>query len=241
MGISKNSNVEPNIFHMKNKDISSNQKEFRVNFLQQLLLEQLKMNHSLRNSVEHVSKSLQITNSTQTNHHQLMIDKLHNHEQFYEHMQQYIQKQEMTNELILNKLTALEERNEAILEKMEAERLLTQAILDQQSTHDQALSKLTANLEEEESVITQIKKQDELFNEFNSKLELQEVFHNTVMERLDQQEGIMKKIIGELDHLRSIIYERASHIAEKIEENVRLITKPIQHFIVKKDKKEKVE
>lgn len=239
MGTHKNSDVEPHIFKLKNKEISSNQKEFRVNFLQQLLLEQAKMNHSMRNSVEKVNKALQMTNATQDNQHQLMINKLHNHEQFYEQMHQYIQKQEMTNELIMKRLTTLEDRNEVILEKIEAERLLTQAILDQQSTHDQALDKLTANIEEEKSVITQLKKQDELFDEFNSKLDLQEVFHKTVMERLDQQEGIMKKIIGELDHLRSIIFERASHIVEKIEDNVRRITKPIQHFIVDKETKEK--
>lgn len=241
MGIYKNSDVEPSIYHLENNDISSNQKEYRKNYLQQILMEQAQISDSLKNSVEDVRKSLQRTNALQNDQNKFMIQKLHSHDQFYERIEAYFQNQERTNEFLLNRLTLLEGKNEAILEKIEAERLLTEAILDQQSIHDQVLHKLKANVDEEESVIDQLKKQDELFDQFNSKLELQQIFHNTVMERLDQQEGLIKKIIGELNHLRSVIYERASHIAEKMEDNFHRITKPIQHFIVNKDKKEKVE
>lgn len=241
MGIYKNSDIEPNIYHLDNNEITSNQKEYRKNYLQEILLEQAKMNDSLKHSVEHVSQSLQLTNAAQQDQNKFMIHKLHSHDQFYERIEDYFQNQEKTNEFLLQRLTLLEEKNEAILEKIEAERLLTEAILDQQSIHDQVLHKLKENIDEEESVIDQLKKQDDLFDEFSSKLELQQIFHNTVMERLDQQEGLMKKIIGELDHLRSVIYERAAHIAEKIEDQYHRITKPIQHFIVKKDTKEKVD
>ena len=96
-------------------------------------------------------------------------------------------------------------------------------------------------VKENESIAEQTRKQEELYEEFSNKLNLQEVYHNTVMERLDQQEGLIKKLSGELDHLRSVIYERASHIIEKVESNISRMAKPIQRFFVNTEEKEKVE
>lgn len=240
MGIYKNNDLNPRVFHTHNdKQITSNQKIYKGNYLQTILEEQSRINTTFKDSMEHVEESIKTTSDSHSDQLRLMLSKLSQQEILTVDLQELLQNQEIINELLMNKLSLLEKKNEVLLEKMESDSLLTQAILDQQSTHDQALNKLTKNLDVEESVITQLQKQDEVFDEFANKLELQEVFHNTVMERLDQQEGLIKKMIGEIDHLRSIIYERASHIAEKIEDNMNRITKPIQRFFVHTDMKEK--
>lgn len=235
-----NNTAKPLLYHSKNnKPISSNQTVYKLNYLHEFLEEQTKINFSLSKSVEHVNHSIKETNNTHNNQFLKVIGKLKEQEAMGEQLQQYLQQQEKAHELLLSRLNVLEETTNALMEKLESDGLITQAILDQQSRHETTLKELVAK--ENESIAEQTRKQEELYEEFSNKLNLQEVYHNTVMERLDQQEGLIKKLSGELDHLRSVIYERASHIIEKVESNISRMAKPIQRFFVNTEEKEKVE
>ncbi|TKC19341.1 hypothetical protein [Robertmurraya kyonggiensis] len=238
MGLYQDPKVKPKVFHsIKN---SSNQKEFRRSYLQDIFDGQATINKSLAKSVKQVRHFIKSTRESQNNQMTEVINKLKQKEELDSQVLHFIEQQEQITESLLQRLELLEKNNGALLEKMKADGLLTQAILEQQSVQDTILSKIADKLDENEAISEQLKKQDEVYDEFSNKLNLQEVFHNTVMERLDQQEGLIKKINGEIDHLRSVIYERASHIVESIENNFQRITSPIQRFLVSKDDKEKV-
>jgi len=67
----------------------------------------------------------------------------------------------------------------------------------------------------------QLEKQEERYDEIAKQLEVQEVFHSTVMERLDVQEALTQKLIRQLENLRTVVYERASFISQRVEENFK--------------------
>ncbi|WP_449621512.1 hypothetical protein [Robertmurraya sp. Marseille-Q9965] len=237
MGLYQDPKVKPKVFHsIKN---SSNQKEFRRSYLQDIFDGQANINSSLAKSIKQVRHFIKSTRETQSNQMAEVINKLKQQEELDSQVLHFIEQQEQITESLMQRLELLEKNNGALLEKMEADGLLTQAILKQQSVQDTILSKIADKLDENVAISDQLKKQDEVYDEFTNKLNLQEVFHNTVMERLDQQEGLIKKINGEIDHLRSVVYERASHIVESMEKNFQRITSPIQRFFVSKDDKEK--
>lgn len=239
MGIHKNLYVKPKLYHKANDEISSNQKSFKLNYLQEYLERQTELNHSLTASVEDVHKSIRQNTQSQNNQLDLMLNRLGQQEKYAEELLQVLQQQEQTNEILLKKINLLEKSQEAVIEKLETDGLLTQAILDQQALQEAALTKITSNLSEHETLTTQLQKHEEIYEDFSKKLEVQEIYHNTVMERLDQQEGLIKRLSTELDHLRSILYERASHIVEKFEAGMNRVTKPIQRFFVNFDEREK--
>lgn len=63
-----------------------------------------------------------------------------------------------------------------------------------------------------------------------TKMDEQGDFQSGIIDRLETQEAYTDKIIRQLDHLRSIIFERAGVLAEKIEKGVKLTTFHITRF-----------
>lgn len=53
--------------------------------------------------------------------------------------------------------------------------------------------------------------------ELNKKLQEQEQASKSIMERLHRQEAIAEKISRQLDHLKAVVYERASHLTDRFE------------------------
>lgn len=235
MGIYKNDGVEPKLFQAKENRISSNQEVFKFNYLHHILENQARINHSLQNSVTAVNERMEQTTNSQNKQLLKIVKKVEEQDQYSEQVQVLLQNQMETNEALMKRLMDLEQKSEELMKKFEADGLLTEAILEQQSSHDQTISKLMAYLEEQEPLGELLKKQEELYDELSKKLDLQEIFHRTVMERMDQQDGLLTKLKGELDHLRSVIYERASHLVDKFEHGFGRMSKPFQSFLVNKE------
>lgn len=230
----------PQVYRPRKKTpISSNQQVFKLNYLQNILEEQSTINKTLTHSVEQVNQSIEKSND----HHQRSLNqmfmKLEEQAIISNQLKQYILQQEEIKKELLDRMNTVERTSLALMDKFEADSLLTEAILKQQSTQDDALMKISANLEENESVAEQLKKHEVLYEDFAKKIEVQEIYHKTVMERLDQHEGLIRKLHGELDHLRSIVFERTTYILEKLEGHFNRITKPIQRFFINTDIKEK--
>lgn len=64
----------------------------------------------------------------------------------------------------------------------------------------------------------------------STKMDEQGDFQSGIINRLETQEAYTDKIIRQLDHLRSIIFERAGVLAEKIEKGVKQTTSHITRF-----------
>lgn len=237
MGIFTNFEVEPSVYQTPVIESPSNQETYRVNYLQEVLDKQTQLNQSLSNSVDHVNHMLAMSTSAQNNQFHQVLQELSKNHELTKIFQEALEKQASKNDLILERLAKLEENNMAIVQKMESGGMITEAILNQQSFQDAHLEKLASKMDHYElqsnELSLQLAKQGEIYEELTEKLELQEVFHNTVMERLDQQESLIQKISRELDHLRTVIFERTTHLVDKFESSLNKLVQPVQKYFIK--------
>lgn len=243
MGIFTNFDVEPKLY--KSEFIfggSTNQESFRLNYLQDVISKQNQLNQLLSHSVDHTNQILEKSTLDHNNQFQYVLQELIKQNEITKAFKEALEKQDTTNELILERISQLEKNNELLAKKLNSEKLVTQAILDQQSYQDSYLQKLTSKMDQSESnsnrLTSQLEKQEEFYEDLANKLQLQEVFHNTVMERLDQQEGLIRKIGLEIDHLRTIIFERTNHLVEKFETSFNKFVQPVQRFFISRKEEE---
>jgi hypothetical protein len=79
--------------------------------------------------------------------------------------------------------------------------------------------------------------QEQMKEELNKKLGVQEQASKSIMERLNRQEAITEKISRQLDNLKSVVYERASHLSERFEKSFKQLAKPVHSFFVNQEEK----
>jgi hypothetical protein len=118
---------------------------------------------------------------------------------------------------------------------------LTQEVV-QASQWDKVTSQLndlrTNNQEHkeyEELIIDLLKTQEELQKQLSEKLSKQEEFQKGVLTRLDQQEALTEKIFRQINHIRSILFERTNFLAEKIDEGYKITSSYVYNLMTGSD------
>ncbi|MED1672627.1 hypothetical protein [Pallidibacillus thermolactis] len=154
-------------------------------------------------------------------------------------------------------------------------------IIEQQATHQKQLEQGNFNQEEirinmkdlaalgnvfkeqlqliekaQQELLEMLQSLDKNQKHLTSKMEEQGDYQSGILNRLETQEAYTDKILRQLDHLRSVIFERAGVIVEKIEKGFKQTTSHITRFFntserqsldefiqdveVKKEKQEKI-
>ncbi|MGN7179116.1 hypothetical protein [Cytobacillus sp. SAFR-174] len=288
--------VNPKLY-ISQSDTVSNQGTYRLNFLQEVIKEQQTVNTRLSETYEDMkiqledsfidmTKLVKSAAGKQSNHIGHLTAKIEKQDAFLAGFLEMMLEREKENNLLNKRLAVLEGMNKEILETLENEEPVNQKILEQVSCQEAATQALSRKFDKfeafSEEAVTNFKAQEEMKAEISKKLDVQEVFHNTVMERLDQQfssfseeaekkfktqeqlkeelsnklheqelasksimerlhrqEAITEKISRQLDHLKSIVYERASHLTERFEKSIKQLAKPVHSFFVSQEEKAK--
>lgn len=89
--------------------------------------------------------------------------------------------------------------------------------------------------EYEELIIHLLKTQEELQKQLSEKISKQEEFQTVVLNRLDQQEALTEKIYRQLNHIRSILFERTNYLAEKIDEGYKITSSYVYNLMTGSD------
>ncbi|WP_264739237.1 hypothetical protein [Cytobacillus firmus] len=281
--------------YLSHSDTVSNQGTYRLNFLQEVLKEQQTVNtrisetyenmkNQLDDSFSDMSKLVKKAAGKQNNHIEHLTAKLEKQDAFLTGFLEMMNQRGKENDTLNKRLAALEEINKAIMETIENEEPVNQKILEQVSCQEAATQALSRKFDKfdafSEEAVSNFKAQEEMKAELSKKLDVQEVFHNTVMERLEQQfaafseeaekkfktqeqmkeelnkklgvqeqasnsimerlnrqEAITEKISRQLDNLKSVVYERASHLSERFEKSFKLLAKPVHSFFVHQEEK----
>jgi hypothetical protein len=71
-------------------------------------------------------------------------------------------------------------------------------------------------------LVRQMNEQFELQKDVAEKMTKQEEFQGGVLQRLDIQEALMDKISRQLQHIRSILFERTNYLATKIDDGYKI-------------------
>lgn len=90
----------------------------------------------------------------------------------------------------------------------------------------------------------------ESLKNLTSKLSKQEEFQGGILQRLDTQEALIDKLSRQLNHIRSILFERTNYLAERIEDGYKVTSsyvyklmtgseQPLTFFLLNNKKVEK--
>lgn len=215
MSLFVNKEVEPKV-HLSSSHISeSNQEVYRLQFLAEVLKCQDTINKKLAYSLESINSLFQKTALDQQQQNLIIESKIEGQKTVHSHMLINLERLEA---IINERMEQINGDKQEIAQLVGKEEIVHQTILAQLSTQDQISMNIIKKISELEIELTEhIKNQQSAQTEITSKLEVQDVYHKTVMERLDQQEAITHKVNRQLDNLKSVIFERIGHLAEKIE------------------------
>lgn len=296
MAQKSNEDANPKLY-LSHSDTVTNQGTYRLNFLQEVIKEQQTVNTRLSETYEDMKTQLEdsfvdmgkLVKSAagkQNNHIGHLAAKIEKQDAFLTGFLEMMHERAKENDLMSKRLAVLEGINKEILETLENQEQVNQKIFEQVSCQEAATQALSRKFDKfeafSEEALSNFKAQEEMKAELSKKLDVQEVFHTTVMERLDQQfasfseeaekkfktqeqlkeelnkklqeqeqasksimerlhrqEAITEKISRQLDHLKTVVYERASHLTDRFEKSIKQLAKPVHSFFVSQEEKAK--
>lgn len=217
----KDKYLRSKVFTPKKPANDSNQQSYRLNFLNEFMSNQLKQNDEINQSINQIVETVNTTHQV----HEKKIDQvLQNHHQQKKQSDYFLEKVEnydKTTEEILTSLDDIKNYQDQLNGSIASEQLLNQAILDQLNYQDQQLRQTNSQLVNYVNLAGQLSEQliyqEQLLKEMEQKLQVQDIYHQTVMTKLDNQDAMNDKILRQLEHLKSIVYERVNIIVEKVE------------------------
>ncbi|MEH7177419.1 hypothetical protein [Neobacillus vireti] len=127
----------------------------------------------------------------------------------------------------------IDEQQQANVSLINAIQDMKHQFLNQEVVQAGHLDKITSQLNElrtsnlrhkeyEEVIIDLLKTQEQLQIQLSEKISKHEAFQTEVLTRLDQQEALTEKIFRQINHIRSILFERTNYLAEKIDEGYKM-------------------
>jgi len=193
-----------------------NQEIVRCNPLTKLIQEQEKANQELKKSIEELKpryNNLQKTIVKQCNNVKRQIHDLKSSYYHHEHFE---------NEMI-HSLRSLNEKNVTLQASIESENQIKASILEQMNSMLASDEEMASRLKQNEAAIQQLSLQvNEQITRNKETAAKQETFQVDVLKRLDKQEALTEKISRQLNHIRSIIFERTNYLAGKLEDGYKL-------------------
>ena len=220
MGLFFNRKSHTDIYKGNSID-EKNQAIYRSDSVSEALMEQKKAIELMNVTYSEMDKQLQTQRTIQSDrwktagmHFEEILDYQSQHRQFEQEAIQTLENLDRKH-IELQKLLDNKQRvNEELVEQIN---LLSQSnteIAERLDKFDADQEKLLAKMDE------QIEKQDQ----FSYSLEEQKIAQTELVDRIEQHEGLIEKMMRQLDFLRTVIFERSHFIAEKIDKSYQLTT-----------------
>lgn len=228
-----NTNSHPNLFKSNHSVEGSNQSYFKRDYLKELLAEQNQMNHNFQKSIENLQMLFQRQQFNEENRWKKVVQDM---ELMQESNKQFEEFEKKTREWLM-----MLERNSQELHRVARENSsLNQGVLQEIHQIQQSNEEIMRKLMTFDTVNEQLSsKMAELSNTQQSMAEHvadQNGKQEEVIDQLENQEALMEKSNRQLSNLRSILYERSGFIADKIEENYKLISSSLYKFLTGTEK-----
>jgi DNA repair ATPase RecN len=146
-----------------------------------------------------------------------------------DYLSEVIDEQHQANVSLLNAINEMKHQylNQEVVQANNLDKISNQ--LNEISTSNQK------HTEYEELIIHLLKTQEELQKQLSEKISKQEEFQTGVLTRLDQQEALTEKISRQINHIRSILFERTNYLAEKIDEGYKITSSYVYNLMTGSD------
>lgn len=155
-----------------------------------------------------------------------------NHPDVYKNRQklqepnQLVSRQDLLAELLSDQQNANEALKQALAELGMRYSQQEESKVNQWNQIDMQLKDLRNRLEKNEEanqhLAMQMNEQLELQKSVAEKIEKQEDLQGSVLKRLDNQDAILDKLARQVNHIRSILFERTNYLATKIEDGYKV-------------------
>jgi len=232
VGLFINKNGHPGVFKSNANILGRNQEHYKIDPLVEWMKEQSEATSSVGDQFNIMESLLKQQKNSQSNqlksiHNRLNEIKKSNirHEKFGNDVMESLKKVETKNEMLqstlkheriinrefIGKVNVVSQENEEIVNRMET---LT-------SSNEDIVVKMNEQLDYQKLLSEQILKQNDV--------------QKDMISRLDKQERLLGRIIRQLDHLRSVLYERTSFLTEKIEGSYSMTSSYISKLLTRSD------
>ncbi|MEK5426090.1 hypothetical protein [Cytobacillus sp. FSL R7-0680] len=222
---------------------TSNQDVYRKNYLSDLLEEQSQLNHKvskqhrdLQHQLEETYEDLMSFAKDESIRHEKNIQQ---YNEDWTALQSAYQAQEQ-NQLEMNGyLQQIENKNEELLIQLRTSQSSYETLLAQSSIQETAILELSRKLDNLEKPTEKILEELTVIIDdqatIKDKIETQDIYHQSVMEKLESQDALNEKLSRQIDHLKSIIFERTAYLTE----NFKSLISPVKSFFVHHEEKNK--
>lgn len=223
--------------------ITSNQDVFRKNYLSDLLEEQSQLNHKvskqhrdLQHQLEETYEDLMSYAKDESIRHEKNMQQ---YNEDWTALQSAYQAQEQ-NQLEMNGyLQQIENKNEELLIQLRTSQSSYETLLAQSSIQETAILEISRKLDNLEMPTEKILEELTVITDdqaaIKDKMETQDIYHQSVMEKLESQDALNEKLSRQIDHLKSIIFERTAYLTE----NFKSLISPVKSFFVHHEEKNK--
>ncbi|OZU89365.1 hypothetical protein CIL03_06520 [Virgibacillus indicus] len=219
MGLYINRDNHMDIYKNNRKIDEPNQGFFIRNHVEEMIKEQKRINESLHRSFHRLKWLQQQSEYKQSGQWQEIDGKL---KELKAINQQHVKLEEQ----VVTQLKKLENENKRVQQLLEDGRLSKQELSEKLTAIGQSnqliVTKLEAYGEENEKLAIKINQQGEVQQELSEQISKQEENQEEVVSKLETQVALTEKIARQIDYFRSILFERTSFLAEKIENGYQL-------------------
>ncbi|MFL0506234.1 hypothetical protein ACH0B5_10825 [Ureibacillus sp. 179-F W5.1 NHS] len=242
MGLYINNKEHPRVFSQSNHLVEPNQVEFKRDYLSELIEQQVNATRNLQFSLNQIHYSQNDWNEHQTNQLRKLNGRLDELREFQHHQKTLDQQVDIRLENIENQHRTL---NESILQEQHIHQDLFDQVNAINYSQKEIVSRIDVLNDEYKEIVTILKdysainealitrletvamtkekleEQIQAHSEHNQQLVHQMTFieeaQKDVLDRVDNNEGLIEKVMRQIDHLRSILFERTNDLEEKIE------------------------
>lgn len=239
MGLYINNELDPKIHLSSTKLREMNQNEYRRDSTTDYLEFQQKLNQKLSESIDSVQQLFQHTNTAQQLQNNKISDAIENQDSRQDTILKNLEKLETT---VLEHLEKMSAKQQELVKMTKFDEIQQQALFAQLAVQDQKTNDLLNKIFELETFSKQLKQEMLASNhDLSAKIEVQDVYHQTVIERIDAQEAVTHKMNRQLDNLKAVIFERIADLADKIEYQSKNTIKTLTGIIFRPHKESKVD
>ena len=177
------------------------------------LTEQKEANLSLQRRLNDLESLLEQQDTQQTN----QLQTIH---KFLDGLRDREMTQEQFESEVMESFVQLHAENHSFQRKLADEHVFNRQVAKQVRDVSQLTTELTGSVEgvvrANEEISREVKEQVTHQQRLSEQLVKQKDLQQTILSRLAKQEGLTERMMKQVDHLRSVLYERSSFLAEKI-------------------------
>lgn len=204
-----------------------NQTIYRTDSLSEAMKEQKKSFDMMNEKYSEMEKQLQKQRRIQSDRWRttgIRFDEILDHQSQHRQFEQEA----------IETLERLDQKHKELQRMLENKRKMNEQLVEQINMLNQSNAEIAERLDkfdaDQEKLLTKMDAQIEKQDQFSLAMEEQKTAQIEIAERIEQQEGLIEKMMRQMDFLRSVIFERSHFIAEKIDKSYQLTTTYISNL-----------